>query len=78
MADGPAERLARWLDNPEEAVLFTRRDIADLALLLSERKRDIAAVHDVIVAAMPEHDLSPDLDLKLSLLYTRFHDRLSI
>jgi predicted nucleotidyltransferase len=75
IADEAAKRLEAWLDDPEESGLFTRRDIADLAFLLQERKGDTKFVWAVVEAAMPVHDFPAGLEKSMNALYARFYSR---
>jgi hypothetical protein len=75
-ANSPAGRLKAWLEDPEPSRVFSRRDIADLAILLDDYEKDPPAVWKVLEAASTEHDFPPKLDHALGQLYTRFYDRI--
>lgn len=74
--DTPDARLAEWLDDPNESGLFTRRDIADLALILEQRKEDVRLVWNAVQAQSASPGLSPGLEKALNALYTHFYLRI--
>jgi hypothetical protein len=74
MSNTAAYRLGRWLDDPPAA--FTSQDVADLTLLLNERKEDTHIVKQLFESSQNPyaHDLA--VNTALATLYTQFYGRI--